>query len=544
VNAQNLTLGLAFVAGFISFISPCVLPLVPAYIGYMGGRVTNTVAAQVAVSGSAGAVVSRSLGGRFTIGLHSLSFVAGFTFVFVTIGLLSTAFIQQIGGQNINMLTNIIGRIGGVFIIFFGLHVMGVLPQFFNYLQKDGRILGNRWLTPTLALAGTVLILWGLTGTLLPPITTTIPTTAGDRTIIQWPTIIALMLSAAYLLWLLLGGAFIRSQTFWSRLISTIQLGLYADTRRQMTAKSGQGYAGSAIMGVIFSAGWTPCIGPVYGAVLTLAANTGDVGRAAPLLASYSIGLGIPFILTALLLDSAQVILRKLQRHMHTVELLSGAFLVLIGFFVASGSLQNLSQLFATQFADVSISMEESVIGSLTGANQASNVEPTAIPAPVMPSGALGSITDAAASITAPVSGTNVDDLAPNFKSILDTGETIQLSDYRGQVVILNFWATWCGPCRVEMLEFEKAYLQYRQSGFTILAINNQETLEDVAGFRDELGVSFPLVMDEKGEIQDEYGVLSYPSTFVLNRDGLIIARHFGPLTAEEIQQLVDQALM
>jgi cytochrome c biogenesis protein CcdA/peroxiredoxin len=539
LSADNLTIWLAFVAGFISFISPCVLPLVPAYIGYMGGRVTNTVASQVTVAGGGQAVMRTSLGTRFTTLTHGLFFVAGFTAVFVSLGLLSTAFIQQIGGQNINLLTSIIGRIGGLVIIFFGLHFMGVLPALFNRLLSTQKgLLGSPLTSPIMALAGAALILWGLTGTLTPALVTTIATTAGETTRVMWPTIIALVLLVGYLLWLVLGGAFTRPEAFWSRVIMTLQTLLYTDTRKQMQAKGSRGLGGSALMGVIFSAGWTPCIGPVYGAVLTLAANTGDVGRAGTLLAAYSFGLGVPFLLTALLLDGAQGVLRRLQRHMHKIELVSGAFLILIGFLVATGSLQNLSQSLAGQFADVSISIEENVIGALTGEDQdAPIVEPTP-----EPSAQLNSITGAAADADA-VLGTNVGNLAPDFTSVTDTGEAVTLSELRGQVVLINFWATWCGPCRIEMPEFEAAYQANREAGFTIVAINNQETLEDVAGFREEMAVSFPFVMDERGALQREYGVFSYPSTFILDRDGVIIARQFGPLTAEQIEQLVREAL-
>jgi len=536
VNPENLTLGLAFVAGFISFISPCVLPLVPAYIGYMGGRVTNTVAAQV--SGNQ-VILTPSLSTRFNTVLHGLFFVGGFTAVFVGIGLLSTAFVQQFGGQNINIVTGIIGRIGGVLIIFFGLHFMGVLPKFFNRLLTTNKsLLTSPFTSPILTLLGTGLILWGFTGALIPSLTSTLLTTAGEVVSLYWPTIVALVVLVVYILWLVLGGAFTQSEAFWTRVIASIQTALYTDTRRQMSAKGSQGLAGSALMGVVFSAGWTPCIGPVYGAVLTLAANTGDVTRAGSLLAAYAFGLGIPFLLTALLLDSAQGLLRRLQRHMHKVELVSGAFLVLIGILVASNSLQSLSQWLAInpEFTDAAITLEENVIGSLTGESQADPI-PT-----VQPTAALGSITGAAASVER-VIGTDVDDIAPNFETVTETGETIKLADLRGQVVLLNFWATWCGPCRIEMPEFETAYQERKADGFTILAVNNQETVEDVVGFREEMGVTFPMLMDENGDLQKQYGVFSYPSTYIIDREGVIIARHFGPLTAEQIQELLNQAL-
>jgi len=538
VNVDNISFGLAFIVGIISFLSPCVLPLVPAYIGYLGGRLTSKVSSQVSVGAGGQAVLQPAGRNRFTIVAHGLFFVLGFTFVFVTIGLLSTAFVQQVGGRNINLVTDIIGRLGGVLIIFFGLHFMGVLPTLFNRLLSDKSTLANPLVSIVMALVGAAFFLWGFTGGLLPSIYSQLQTTAGTVTQLNWPSVIGLVLAVIYLLWLFLGGAFTNPVRFWSGIIVSLQNGFYADTRRQMTTR-GEGYAGSAIMGVIFSAGWTPCIGPLYGAVLTYSANTGDVARAAPLLAAYSLGLGVPFLLTALLLDNAQGILRRLQRHMGTIKLVSGAFLVLIGFLVASGQLQSLSVYLNGQYSEFSINLEEQVVGSISG-NTLGQGAPTAVPTAA---GMLESISGAAAAASGPVTGTDIGDAAPNFESVTDTGEAIKLADLRGQVVVLNFWATWCAPCKVEMPEFEEAYETNSDKGFTVLAVNNSETLEQVTTFRDQLKVTFPFVMDEQGDLQRLYGVVSYPSTYILDKDGVIIYKQFGPMTAEKIDTMIAQAL-
>ncbi|PJF39970.1 MAG: hypothetical protein D6737_13050, partial [Chloroflexi bacterium] len=313
--------------------------------------------------------------------------------------------------------------------------------------------------------------------------------------------------------------------------LSTVERGLYSDTRKQMTAQGGGGYTSSAIMGVVFSAGWTPCIGPVYGAILTMAASGGSVSEAGIMLGAYSLGLGIPFLATALLLDSAQNILRKLQRQMRKIELFSGGFLILIGLLVASGSLQNLSTQFVGNFAELSIEIEEAVTGIFGG----DEIFVRGSDAPTTLAELAGS--------APPVEGFEVGNLAPNFETVLADGTPISLHDLRGQVVALNFWATWCGPCRIEMPEFQKIFEKHGDDGFTILAVDNQESVEDVVGFAEELGLTFPLAMDERGDIQDQYGIFSYPSTYIIDRDGVIIQKHFGPLGVDQMEPMILDAL-
>jgi cytochrome c-type biogenesis protein len=356
---MNITLGLAFLAGLVSFVSPCVLPLVPAYISYMGGRVTQTVAAQVGgadVSVSpGGAVVMRAslVATRLSTLTHAIAFVFGFTLIFVLFGL----FI--ITALNAVVLSDVIGRIGGTLVILFGLHFMGVLPNFFDWLRRHLTSAFALTVVILLAAAGAALLVWGFTGQL---------DVWNSRLweLQPWAPTVGLVLAGLLLVGLFLQGAFYEPQRFLLKIMDRIDALFYADTRQQMEAPGGSLWS-SFLMGVVFSAGWTPCIGPVYGTILTVGAQTGDVAYAMPLLTAYSLGLGIPFLLSALLLDGAQGILRRLQRHMRAIKFVTGALLIFMGITIASGQLQTLSQNLSAQFTDLSVRVEECTIGWAEG---------------------------------------------------------------------------------------------------------------------------------------------------------------------------------
>jgi peroxiredoxin len=132
--------------------------------------------------------------------------------------------------------------------------------------------------------------------------------------------------------------------------------------------------------------------------------------------------------------------------------------------------------------------------------------------------------------------------LAPDFTVTLVDGSTLSLSDLRGQIVLLNFWATWCVPCRAEMPEFQQAFEANQDQGFTVLAVNLLETPTQIQAFADELGLSFPLALDPNGEINSLYRVAGYPSTYIIDRQGVILAVNIGPVTATQVQEWVRLA--
>ena len=230
MDPNNITIGLAILAGLASFLSPCVLALVPAYVGYLGGR---------SVSPSGTAVVNRW--GTFS---HGLAFVLGFSLVFVLLGAAASAV-----GALLFDLREWIARIGGVVVIIFGLHTIGVI----NVSILD------------------------------------------------------------------------------------------CDTRRNVQPKKA-GYLSSGLMGVFFSAGWAPCVGPVLGAVLTLALNGAQLGQGVLLLSAYSVGLAVPFLLAALGVGRVTELMRRHSKVIHYMSIATGVVLIIVGVMLLTGTLELLAR--------------------------------------------------------------------------------------------------------------------------------------------------------------------------------------------------------
>lgn len=644
---QEITVGLALIAGILSFISPCVLPLIPAYIGYMSGRMTHSVAVQTAGATTAGTTGNQTVTARVNLLIHSLAFILGFTSIFVVLGLITTGVISAFGGASF-LLTDIISRVGGLAIILFGLHFMGILPSIFRWLRQHPPILNSIWLTLAITIVVVAILPWAFVEVL-----------------------IALPVITAFLLWLFIGGAFTEPRLFWGRLMGGFERFFYTDTRKQIDANDAGGLGGSYFMGVVFAAGWTPCIGPIYGAILNTASISGDMGTAIVSLSAYSLGLGIPFMLTALLLERVQGILKRLQRHMRLIEAISGGFLIFIGVLVASGRLQSLSTTLSTgEFSDFSYRVEECSVGFIQGhlafdhlgscydgqldpiaINQGmigelrsdtqkreyiflideenisegyavdvelmrlENITPTVtlygpdgsaiatgdvliqfeenkykiiqnakLSAPglyrvsiedeipdsteadyqiriVQSSGEVigasetqadGAVSDlAAAGIgsietlaqqSEPLTGFEIGNQAPDFTVTTIGGETVHLSDLQGQTVLLNFWGTWCGPCRREMPEFQDLYSRYSEDGFTILALAVNDTLQDVIDFKDEFGLTFTLALDTDDVVNKQYGITSQPSSLLIDADGIILYKSFGIVTEEQLEPLIREA--
>ena len=125
---------------------------------------------------------------------------------------------------------------------------------------------------------------------------------------------------------------------------------------------------------------------------------------------------------------------------------------------------------------------------------------------------------------------------APDFTAVnLATGETVTLADYRGDIVLLNLWATWCGPCRWEMPSMERLYRELGPAGLKIVAVSvDQVSGEEVLDFANELGLTFDVLHDRSGQIEIDYQATGLPETVILDRDGVIVHKSIGPVPWDE----------
>jgi thiol-disulfide isomerase/thioredoxin len=131
----------------------------------------------------------------------------------------------------------------------------------------------------------------------------------------------------------------------------------------------------------------------------------------------------------------------------------------------------------------------------------------------------------------------------PLFSAPAISGEQVSLSDYRGKVVMLNFWATWCPPCRAEMPVIEAAYRQYQNQGFVVLAVNNAEDINTVGAFARQFELSFPVLMDTSARIQRQFGITGYPTSLFLDANGELYATHSGMVTEAQLTRYIETGL-
>lgn len=141
--------------------------------------------------------------------------------------------------------------------------------------------------------------------------------------------------------------------------------------------------------------------------------------------------------------------------------------------------------------------------------------------------------------------GIEFGDQAPDFTLQSLEGESVKLSDYRGKQIILNFWATWCPPCRAEMPDMQTYYTEHKEAdNFVILAVNltsTESNRDNIQPFLDELGITFPILLDEESEVSNRYDVVGYPTSYFIDDEGTIQYKVVGPMNQDFMRKQVRQ---
>ena len=132
------------------------------------------------------------------------------------------------------------------------------------------------------------------------------------------------------------------------------------------------------------------------------------------------------------------------------------------------------------------------------------------------------------------VNAAAIDGAAPNFKLKTLDGKAVKLSALKGKVVMINFWASWCGPCRQEMPLLQEIYSDYRKAGFVLLAVNLDEDVSEAKKFLKGMEISFPILLDPEGSVADLYKNQAMPSSYFVNREGNLAHLHRGYRPGEE----------
>lgn len=400
MESQNITIGIAFAAGILSFLSPCVLPLVPGYISLMSGVSID----RLKEGGSEG-------NARRAVILNSLAFNAGLSVIFLALG--TTA-----GLVGASIISNPWVRgIGGIIIILFGLQLIGLLK------------------------------------------------------------------------------------------IST----LYKDTRFFSNEKP-RGPLGSFTLGIAFAAGWTPCIGPILGGILGLAAASGGWRSGLMLSAFYSAGLAIPFLVTGLGINQFLAFYGKFRRHLHKVEVVSGVVLIIVGLLVMTGQSTLLTS--------------SKLAAWLPNAEGWIKVKPAT-----------------SATSTAPAAASANFEPAPEVKFQTLAGQPFTLGQLRGNVVLLNFWATWCIPCREEIPVLNAMQHELEARGLKIIGASLEDTAVGVESYQKEVRKFEYQVLVGGDEAKAKFGGTPLPTTYLIDRDGRIRQKIIGARDREGWEAVVKPLL-
>ena len=271
------------------------------------------------------------------------------------------------------------------------------------------------------------------------------------------------------------------------------------------------------VMGFTFSFAWTPCVGPTLSSVLLMASSAESSAAGFLLIGVYTLGFVLPFLAVGLFTGTVLDFFKSHQNVVRYTVKIGAVLLIVMGILTLTGATGTIS----ADLAAVSGTTQEEPAAEqedTTGAQEESGE------IPVVP--------------------------APDFTLTDQYGETHTLSDYQGQTVFLNFWATWCGPCKMEMPDIQALYEAWDENAGDLVVlgvagpgIGQEGSAEDIAAFLEENGYTYPVVMDDTGALFYQYGISAYPTTFMIDTEGNVFGYVQGAVSREVMDDIVQQTM-
>lgn len=442
-----------FVQGLLSFFSPCVLPLIPLYIGYLSGG-TRTV-------GEDGKVYFS----RKKVMVNTLFFVIGVSFTFFLLG-----FGASVLGNFFKGSQTMFSRVGGILIVLFGLYQLGVFGRS-KVLSQEHRLPFH---------------------------------------------LDALAMSP------------------WTALV----------------------------MGFTFSFAWTPCVGPALSSVLLMSATASTKVWGFVLIGVYTLGFVLPFLAVGVF---STTLLDLFKKHNHVVKYtvkVGGVLMILMGAMMFTGKMNAITG----YLSDVQTNQQAEENGGKKAVQTEKNAgkEGTEKNSQQQSDEKQGQKTDKDKQEDKQQARQDSSDKkkensqeAPELADAIDFelkdqyGNVHKLSDYKGKTVFLNFWATWCPPCRAEMPDIQKLYEAYQQEEdpeVVILGVagpeyGREKSEDEVKQFLTDNGYTYPVVMDNGGSLFEQYGIYSFPTTFMINKEGKVFGYVSGQLNEEIMKNIIAQTI-
>lgn len=279
-------------------------------------------------------------------------------------------------------------------------------------------------------------------------------------------------------------------------------------------------------LGFTFSFAWTPCVGPMLTSVLLMASSASNAGFGFALIGVYTVGFVLPFIAVGLFTKALLDLFKKHQNVVKYTAKIGGILMIVIGVMTFTGWMNNVTG-YLSQFISDANPFSVSAMAEAAVGNDGAQV-----PAP---------------------DDTFEDDIersAPDFTLVDQFGKTHTLSQYKGKIVFLNFWATWCPPCRAEMPDIQALYESHGKNeedvvvlGVAFPDMGQEGSVEKIASFLEDNHYTYPTVMDANSDLLFEYGISAFPSTFMISANGEVFGYVPGALTREVMDDIVQQTL-